>query len=88
MSERDDKTKGTGEPTPGPDSRPLEKDSELEGRRRFVKAGIAGVPVILTLRSRPAWGNASIANPSLGVSAQAFSSAPVTTASETEDSGG
>ena len=25
-------------------------------RRRFVKAGIVGVPVIVTLRSRAAWG--------------------------------
>ena len=27
-----------------------------DSRRRFIKVGIAGAPLILTLKSRPAWG--------------------------------
>lgn len=30
-------------------------------RRRFVKAGLTAVPIIFTLRSRPAWGQGPVA---------------------------
>lgn len=58
MSEQDPK-KTTNTPEP--------KDSQNESpdaRRRFIKAGLVGVPVILTLKSRPAWGNSGTTNDS------------------------
>lgn len=40
------------------------KTESPHARRRFLKAGLIGVPVILTLKSRPAWGQAGDSNDS------------------------
>lgn len=34
-----------------------EPDDNSQSRRRMIKAGLIGAPLILTLKSRPAWGN-------------------------------
>lgn len=32
------------------------KDATPDSRRKLIKAGMVGLPVILTLKSKPAWG--------------------------------
>lgn len=39
---------------------PAEGNSS-ETRRNWIKAGIVGIPVILTLKGKPAWANTSVA---------------------------
>jgi hypothetical protein len=39
---------------------PTEENSP-EARRNWIKAGIIGIPVILTLKGKPAWANESVA---------------------------
>lgn len=34
--------------------------NQRDSRRHFVKAGLAAVPMVLTLRSRPAWGQDAV----------------------------
>lgn len=45
-------TSGTANPATGEGS--AEGDSQSRSRRRFIKAGLIGVPMVVTLRSRPA----------------------------------
>lgn len=42
-------------------------DARRAIRRRLVKAGLAALPAVLTLRSRPAWGQEPAPKPSGGV---------------------
>jgi hypothetical protein len=37
-----------------------------DSRRRFIKAGLATAPVIVTLSARPAWAQEIVTNGSLG----------------------
>jgi hypothetical protein len=51
----------------------LEKNQEANGvpdsagrqtRRNLIKAGLIGIPVVITLKSRPAWGQSTQETPS------------------------
>jgi hypothetical protein len=42
-------------------SKTLTEENPQESRRNWIKAGIIGIPVILTLKGKPAWANESVA---------------------------
>jgi hypothetical protein len=49
----------TGSKTPAEENSP-------ETRRNWIKAGIVGIPVILTLKGKPAWANTSVGTSGIG----------------------
>jgi hypothetical protein len=53
------------------------KDDKPDSRRKLIKAGIIGIPVILTLKGKPAWANDS-------VSTSGMSPAPATNGTTTD----
>ena len=74
MDSRDarDSLGGAGEPA-GSDGRPGTADT---GRRRLLKAGLSATPILLTVRSRPAWAQGAT-YPSLEYTNQPVGGGPI-----------
>jgi hypothetical protein len=41
-------------------------ENSPKARRNWIKAGIIGIPVILTLKAKPAWANTSVGTSGTG----------------------